>query len=68
MAEPIPPPGKHIHQAGMLLGLIVGVACIFGLKIGGAIPGALIGLGGVVIGGLIAKPIALSVNEKHNKK
>ncbi len=55
----IPPPGQYILIARGILGIVVGVAAIFVSPIKGAIPGALFGVGGAVLGTLIARPIAL---------
>ncbi|MFT7641088.1 MAG: hypothetical protein ACI9G1_002832 [Pirellulaceae bacterium] len=60
----IPPPGQYVLIAGAIIGIIVGIAALSVSPITGAIPGALFGMGGAILGALIARPIALAVNKR----
>ena len=63
----IPPPGQYILIAGAILGIVAGCALLWVSPIKGAIPGAFLGLGGAVLGTLIARPIALAVTGRIKK-
>lgn len=61
----IPPPGQYVIIAGAILGIIAGSVAVVVGPIKGMIPGAFFGMGGAVLGVLIARPIALAVNKSR---
>jgi hypothetical protein len=59
------PAGQVLVGVGGALGLLAGCAAIFLLPVHGIIPGALLGMGGPVLGIAVARPIARALTRKR---
>ena len=57
--------GQTITMVGSIVGIAAALVLMNVLKISGALPGALFGMGGAVVGSLIAMPIAYLVSKKE---
>jgi len=60
--------GQTITMVGAIVGIAAALILMNVLKISGALPGALFGAGGAVVGSLIAMPIAYLVSKKEQDR
>ena len=55
---------ENYRSIGAIMGLVVGILLMLGLRQGGVIPGAIFGAGGALIGGILGERVHAIVNGK----